>query len=313
MMKKFFIAIILAGISSAAIAYSTNIMDGKSVVVVAHWDDEILWMEPLLTTAMKIIHAGPSTSNTRDVAAKKVLGFSGQPPYSRQIPMQYVFGVISDQQHLTEAQDANRCNRDTVKYSYSNTYNALKPLLLQAKQQGAVRIITHNPWGEYGHPNHRNVSAVVRNLATTELHMDVWHPAIVKTGQGRPVGSGSVYLNADFLNGVSYYNNQETSDQFGKARALYMATYYPVIYPYVSQPNTLSAWTWNTGGSDYPTGKYSYWRIVKHTVSTGITENILSTNPVLLDQVSKIRGDLPWPPGDQVKAQYVAPITYTCP
>lgn len=316
-------------ISSATMAASTDILDGNSVIIIAHWDDEILWMDPVISTARIIIHAGPATAIARNQAAQKIFSWDGYwwsyKPYGI-IATYNVFPPIDDDKHINEASGRiiipridipqeytnypnlnpdqpipYRCFRDKYKYTYQITLDALRSILLWAKNNGAVRVITHNPWGEYGHPNHRNVSAVVRNLAV-QLDMDVWNSSIVKTDSG--------YLDARFLYGVDYafnknnysYNWPTVASRFISARQIYLNT--PLL-----GTGTGSTYTWSIGPQDYPANQ-SYWRIVRSD-GPGNTVDLLSVNPNLLTQVLKIRGNQPYNVGEAYSG-YVAPLKYSC-
>lgn len=142
---------------------------GKPLVVVAHPDDEIIWLAPVTAQAATIvaalpIHAdNPAISSGRDFVrahypvggfeflSLREAGVYRQSDWLRRSPAPY--GVTLSARCPTE-----RARR------YVANYDALLELIEPYVRRHAV-IYTHNPWGEYGHEEHVQVSNVVMSLA----------------------------------------------------------------------------------------------------------------------------------------------------
>ena len=280
-------------------SYSSNLTDGNSVLVVAHGDDELLWFEPLIAAARCIIVAGTPVGQSRATRMRQIYESWG--PYGKKF-IYFPLGVVSDQEWV--AQRTNNCASDANINSEAQVTNALRPYLAALKNQGCTRIISHNIWGEYGHPNHRVVSVATRTLGL-ELGYDVWRDSVIHTNGTSPLPTGK-YLEALFLNGVTY-SAQYTfnSTDFQQYRQLYKDVIVSTVKPDGS-PFVDDLWTWNEGANEWPTGNRKYWREILDG------KNLLATNATLYDQVLKIRGDRAWPAGSQYAA-YVAPKYYTCP
>jgi hypothetical protein len=283
-MRTLFVVALYLFILAAPPAFSasSDLADGKTIIVIGHLDDEALWFLPLMPSAQLVVHAGPPTSYTKAAA------FSAAWPG---VNIQYVFPPVSDQQHYQDS--LNPCARDAT-YNYTTTLNGLRPILTAAKANGATRVVTHNPWGEYGHPNHRNMSSVTRNLNSQELHLDVWVPAVIRPEWWNQSSSGTLYYEADSLYGVDYSDS-----------------YYVNHYIFSSKRNTYasySSWTWYSGTYDYPHSYRRYWRVVKN-MAPNYTVDLLG-NPTLQDQVKKIRGDIPYLSYEYPK--HVASLYYSC-
>ena len=260
--------------------------DRGTVVVVAHPDDELLWDPTLLKDARAIVVAGPAVSYTKRDAINQVFVSTG--PYGYK-PVHFAFPPVPDSEHIADA--AQPCYRDLAKYDYYKTYDALRPILQTLKNKGMTRVATHNPWGEYGHPNHRTVSAVVRNLGAYDLIFDVWHNSVVHTMTTKTIAEGARYLEATFLTGVTY-SDQTTSSLtlFKMGRGVYQRK---------------NVWTWHNADTEYASGYRRYWRIVENG------RNLLADNPALLQQVQKIRMDIPYAPGEQF-SNFKAHPWYVC-
>ena len=285
---------------------SQNFGDGKTVLVFAHLDDELLWMEPFLGHSLALVQAGPATAQA---TAQKMKNFyASKSVYPNSQELIFVFSPISTEQYLNEAKPENRCMRDLKQYSYDNTYRALFPILESLKKKGALRIVTHNPWGEYGHPNHRNVSAVVREIAV-KLNLEVWISEVVRTGRvegttdALPVAQGGKYLEARHLVDVERIIFDFNHRNFLKARNAYAQVRLSHL------PN--GAWTWLTGDNEHPglVSDSSITQSFSRIVQNG--KDNLAALPNYYQQILKIRGDVPYAKGEMY-SDYLAPLMYNC-
>lgn len=291
LLASFFAAAVAASMLPYAHAASTNLTDGQTVVVTTHADDEQIWDSPLLKTAKAIVVGGPAVGYIRRDAILKI--FSATGPYGYK-PVHFAFPPIPESQYVVEA--SKPCARDLTQYDYYKTYDALRPILQSLQSKGMIRVVTHNPWGEYGHPNHRAVSSVVRNMGAYDLRFDVWHNAVVHTETIKTITQGARYLEATFLDGVTYTTPATSSlPLFKQARSVYQKAIF----------NGKDMWTWHDADTEYAAGYRRYWRIVRDG------RNLLEENPKLLDQVQKIRMDIPYAPGE-ANSNYKAHVYYSC-
>lgn len=275
----------------SAYAASTNLVDRQTVIVTTHADDEQLWDSTLLKTAKAIVVGGPAVGHVRRDAILKVFSASG--PYGYK-PVHFAFPPIHESTYVEQAMKP--CLRDLETYSYQKTYDALRPILQNLKNQGMIRVATHNPWGEYGHPNHRTVSAAIRNLGEYGVGFDVWHNAVAHTGTTKTIAEGGRYLDALFLTGVTYSPSRtSTLSLFKIARSVYQNAVF----------EGRDMWTWHDADTEYASGYRKYWRAVVDG------RNLLTENAALEQQVRKIRTDIPYAPGE-ANSQYKVPPFYTC-
>lgn len=157
-------------------------------VVVAHPDDEALWLSSVLADADRTIlcygapHARPARATARRnaVAALELPGLvdlaipeSGAGfSFDRRKPVNTDTGLA-----ITDPAAAVR-----YQANFESLVTALRPLLA-----GYAAVYTHNPWGEYGHAEHvqvyRAVSALQPELGYTQWFSNYvgglsWHSAV---------------------------------------------------------------------------------------------------------------------------------------
>ena len=139
-----------------------------ALVVVAHPDDEILWLMPAVPLASRIVAALPLTARASlNEGRAKVRGLYPLPgmkwlpltspgvhrasDWSRRRPTGY--GVeLAD--HCDPGKDRS------YRANYALMLEQLAPYV-----QACSEVFTHNPWGEYGHEEHVQVSNAVVELA----------------------------------------------------------------------------------------------------------------------------------------------------
>ena len=119
-------------------------------------------------------------------------------------------------------------------------------------------IYTHNPWGEYGHEQHRMVSNVVRKLAV-QYNKEVWIPNIVV----RDAGGYLVYTAGNITDIESKYGYFD-DNLYKQIKQIYLdETTKASMMPWYSGNYALSYWTW---GDDYPKGNQQYLKAVSDGV-----------------------------------------------
>lgn len=131
----------------------------KTIVVVAHPDDEILFFSSLLNQADKVIVCfGPCKDQTVS---------QGREALQNQYPLSNVEWLnIQESDTFLSANWQNpkitdvglsvRRNQRQYQQNFNNLVKTLKSTLL-----GCDQVYTHNPWGEYGHEEHISVFKAV--------------------------------------------------------------------------------------------------------------------------------------------------------
>ena len=137
----------------------------QSAVVVAHPDDEALWLSSVLASAKRIVFAfgavfdrpGRSEARRRAVAALPLNGI-----VNLEIPESGVdWKSYQTQPELTPLgiKIAESPVRERYESNYARLHDGLRTSLT-----GCTHVYTHNPWGEYGHPEHIQVYRAVTAL-----------------------------------------------------------------------------------------------------------------------------------------------------
>ena len=165
-----------------------------AAIVVAHPDDESLWLSSALASADRLVfcfgdgYERPrlSKARRRAVAALPVTGLVnlGLPESGAG------FSVDWAKPQPTPAGIAIRdaAGRDRYGANFDRLINQLRPIL-----QGFGEVYTHNPWGEYGHAEHIQVYRAVTELQA-ELGFTIWFsnyvgplswPLALQLGQAR--------------------------------------------------------------------------------------------------------------------------------
>jgi hypothetical protein len=140
-------------------------LSGASAIVVAHPDDEALWLSSVLTSASQVIFCyGDPFQRPKLAAARRqaVANLKLNNLIDLKIPESGAgFSVDWPAPELTEFGVA--INEATAAERYAANFPilvaALRPLLANCQN-----VYTHNPWGEYGHAEHLQVHRAVAAL-----------------------------------------------------------------------------------------------------------------------------------------------------
>ena len=159
----------------------------RSVLVVAHPDDEVLWFSSILDAVATIVivfdtaqGAAERQAALRDSLADHpladkitCLGISRVRSHNRSRwpePEETDYGLKLEDDPALDAAYASQ---------HQAVREALQPLLEQASN-----VFTHNPWGEYGHEDHVQLSKCVTALSS-ELGASVWYSNYVSGKSSR--------------------------------------------------------------------------------------------------------------------------------
>ncbi|GAN80450.1 PIG-L family deacetylase [Acidocella aminolytica] len=146
----------------------------RAVIVAAHPDDEILWLSSAMEAADPVVlcygapYARPekAEARARAVAALKLprlinlaIPESGTRLFvDWQTPTLTPTGIAITDPAARSRYDAN----------FATLLAKLRPILT-----GVTDVYTHNPWGEYGHPEHIQLHRAVTDLQK-ELGFTIW-------------------------------------------------------------------------------------------------------------------------------------------
>lgn len=144
----------------------------NSVLVVAHPDDEILWFSTIIQNVDKIIIVFNKTNNQSvNKGRDKILDLKLL-PYKDKITCL----------KIEEADVFNKSNWKIPKVTeygvninsnkYFENFNKIKDRLSNHLKD-YKNVITHNPWGEYGHEEHVQVFNVIKKISS-EIDFSIW-------------------------------------------------------------------------------------------------------------------------------------------
>ncbi len=155
-MKKLVLLVLMIFLATAP-AIGAD-LDGATVIT-CHPDDESLWWSPVLPTAKEVVMTCfPSSAGMSHYITDKMPEWYQE----KWVPLQ---GFL---RHYDAKQLAhNKTLRESI-----ITDEFLTARLEEFVSQSKV-IVTHSPWGEYGHIQHRQIWRVVKNLAV-KYGKDVW-------------------------------------------------------------------------------------------------------------------------------------------
>ena len=161
-------------------------------VVVAHPDDEALWLSAALARAERVVFCfgNQSGGGKKSAARRRAVAALGLP------------GLIS--LGLTESGTRKLVDWANARFTaagieifeaegrarYEANFTALVAGL-RPQLAGCAEVYTHNPWGEYGHPEHVQVYRAVAALQA-ELGYTIWFSNYVSPlswGLARQVGA----------------------------------------------------------------------------------------------------------------------------
>ncbi len=147
---------------------------GRSAIVVAHPDDECLWLSSVLATADRVVFCfgdqferpKSSAGRRRAVAALPLAGLT-----DLKLPESGAgFSVDWANPQPTEAGIAIVDQAARIRYeaNFLRLFEALRPVLADCDD-----VYTHNPWGEYGHAEHIQVYRAVAAMQA-EFGYTIW-------------------------------------------------------------------------------------------------------------------------------------------
>jgi len=148
--------------------------DRKSAVVVAHPDDECLWLSSVVASADRVVFCFGDQFAKPDKAAHRRQAVAALPltnPIDLKLPESgggFSVDWANPQTTPTGIAIADAQVRARYDANYPGLVDALRDALA-----GYHDVYTHNPWGEYGHAEHIQVHRAVAALQA-ELGYTIW-------------------------------------------------------------------------------------------------------------------------------------------
>ncbi len=134
-----------------------------AVVVMAHPDDEVLWASSILASAKKIIICYNEAPNSGDIS-------HGRRTVFQDFPLKTVVDLAITESNTYQTTNWRkpeetvygiRCDRNSD--AYAKNFDLLTAALEAHLAPGDI-VVTHNPWGEYGHEEHVQVFRAVSHI-----------------------------------------------------------------------------------------------------------------------------------------------------
>lgn len=152
-----------------------NAMFEDSVLIVAHPDDDILWLSSVIDRVENIIFCFNDYTPSPDIgiARKKTLAEYPLPNVSTlDITEPQSFNKADWKQPVTTEYGLQLSRDQAADTRYREACEKLV-CILRDTIADRKNVFTHNPWGEYGNEDHVLVYQALKNLQA-EFHYDLW-------------------------------------------------------------------------------------------------------------------------------------------
>jgi LmbE family N-acetylglucosaminyl deacetylase len=145
----------------------------KAAIVVAHPDDEVLWFSSLTAKVERIVMCyGPNPKVTERAEQRRNV--------VRTYPIRTVQFLDLPEPGLWRGRTLGSVQEELARSAQEDPmYYNLVIDRLAAALQGMSTVFVHNPWGEYGHDDHRRLYAVV-NALRHQVNFSVYVPSYVE-------------------------------------------------------------------------------------------------------------------------------------
>ncbi len=150
----------------------------KSIIVVAHPDDEVLWFSSILDKVSEVVVCFLDAKRFPQWAIGRRKSLEEYPIKNiscLNIVQADVFNAADWQNPIATDYGIEIVDRDVPnRYEgYVENFNVLKQQL-EKQLAGFRNVFTHNPWGEYGHEEHVQVHRVIKGLQD-RMGFDLWY------------------------------------------------------------------------------------------------------------------------------------------
>lgn len=151
----------------------TEILE-KSILVVAHPDDEILWFSSIADTIQEIVICFIDYTPEPELSMGRWKSLSAY-PLKRLSPLGIeeagTYG-FKDWQNPIATKFGLALSDKNISEKYEENFYQVKENL-RNKLVGYSHVFTHNPWGEYGHADHVQIYRVVTDLQA-DMKFTLW-------------------------------------------------------------------------------------------------------------------------------------------
>ncbi len=155
----------------------------QAALVVAHPDDEILWFSSVIDDVASVhicyldVPGREDWSEGRRRAQERFpLANTHFVGLTESVAFQCAdWADPKSSDHGLQLSRTDRALPGFDAKRYAENFAALQQYLRETLQPGQV-VLTHNPWGEYGHEEHVQVHRAVMSLKN-EMRLDIWHSA----------------------------------------------------------------------------------------------------------------------------------------
>lgn len=156
-------------------------MDTKrSVIVVAHPDDEVLWFSSILEEVDHVIFCYedvPGNTSLTDARKKIVDAYPLENVSRLGLDETGVFNAANWEKPVVTAYGLETDESESFRFRHTAVALQLLQRLTDVLSDYDT-VFTHNPWGEYGHEEHVQVCRAVQ-AAQDVLGFDCWHSGYV--------------------------------------------------------------------------------------------------------------------------------------
>lgn len=137
----------------------------KSIMVIAHPDDEVLWFSSLLDKVDEVVICYLENKSVPALGGGRKKSLSEHPIKNIRCLEINSAGVFNtaDWNNPEITRFGINLSKQQISNGYEDSYYKLKERL-QDKLQGYRNVFTHNPWGEYGHEEHVQVYRIISEL-----------------------------------------------------------------------------------------------------------------------------------------------------
>jgi LmbE family N-acetylglucosaminyl deacetylase len=146
-----------------------------SLLIVAHPDDEVLWLSSVVARVERIVFCFSEDPGTPGMGAarRKVIDeypFQNVTSLDIEEPQSFNKANWDDPEITDYGIKLSKCGRSDARYkaTYGDLVSRARELVADRKN-----VFTHNPWGEYGHEDHILVYRVLSALQQ-EFHFNLW-------------------------------------------------------------------------------------------------------------------------------------------
>jgi LmbE family N-acetylglucosaminyl deacetylase len=147
----------------------------KSIIIAAHPDDEILWFSSIIDKVDQIIICFVGQKSKPDWTKGRKVSLEQYPLKNMSylgLDVSEIFGGTDWQNPVATDIGINIVNQRISPEKYQANFPVLRNAIKE-KISGYQNVITHNPWGEYGHEEHVQLYRAVKSLQA-EMGFSIW-------------------------------------------------------------------------------------------------------------------------------------------